>query len=349
MKKDMKQSYGFFIQWHLTDVCNLACRHCYQKGAKHPEMSTGRIAFFMRETRSTLREWSQEYDLDVRGSFQFTGGEPLLRRDLFIILETARENGFETFLMSNGTLINADMARQLKAVGVSAVQISLEGSPETHDSIRGAGSFKKAAAGVRLLAETDVDVTVNVTLSRLNLLEIECLVEKAADLGAKRIGFARLVPEGRGRLLKDEMLSPLEVRDAYQQIVDLNVPGIRVMTRDPISCLTDADDAGASCGNVAVAGCAAGLSGLTIMPDGTVMPCRRMNMGIGNINETSLRDIWATSPVLNNLRERSLYPGVCGECDKWDVCRGCRAVAYAVSKAEGVPDYLADDPQCWKD
>ncbi len=342
----MKQSYGFFIQWHLTDRCNLACRHCYQKGISHSELPADRIAFFIRETRETISLWAEEYELDISSSFQFTGGEPFLRKDLFDILSVSLDEGFETFLMTNGTLIDRSAAEKIKKTGLSAVQISLEGLPETHDAIRGGGSFKKAAAGIRALADAGVEVTANVTLTKMNVGDIGAITEQAAGLGAARIGFARLVPEGSGAGLAQMMLSPVELKEAFALIDEISASGIKAMTRDPLGCLINSDGE-AACGGTAVGGCAAGLSGLTIMPDGTVMPCRRMNMGIGNITETPLREIWAESPVLNNLRDKQLYHGRCGECDKWDVCRGCRAVALAVSKANGVPDYLADDPQCF--
>ncbi len=344
----MAQSYGYFIQWHLTDRCNLACRHCYQKGVSHSELPADRIAFLISETREMLDDWADEYDLDISRSLQFTGGEPLLRDDIFNILQVARDSGFDTSLMSNGTLIDAFAAEKIREAGVNAVQVSLEGLPETHDSIRGSGSYRKAADGIKSLNDAGVDVTVSVTLTKLNAGDIADVAGQAADLGASRIGFARLVPEGRGGTLKEAMLSPAELKEAFQTIKSLNVPGLIAMTRDPVSCLIDVDGE-ASCGETPVGGCAAGLSGVTIMPDGTVMPCRRMNMGIGNISETPLRDIWADSHVLNNLRDKELYHGRCGECAHWDVCRGCRAVALAVSKANGMPDYLADDPQCFKE
>jgi AdoMet-dependent heme synthase len=344
----MEQSYGFFVQWHLTDRCNLACRHCYQKGVSHSELSADRIAFFIRETKEMLDDWATEYELDISRSFQFTGGEPMLRKDLTRILTTARDEGFETFLMTNGTLIDKTAAEKIKRTGVSAVQISLEGMPETHDSIRGAGSFTRAATGINALARAGVDVTANVTLTKANAGEVLAITKKAASLGASRIGFARLVPEGRGASLGGEMLTPLEVKDVYQEIRHTKVSGIKAMTRDPISCLVNPDGLGDSCGGIAVGGCAAGLSGVSIMPDGAVMPCRRMNMVIGNIVETPLREIWAASPVLNMLRDKSRYTGKCGACEKWDVCRGCRAVSLAVTTEKGAPDMLADDPQCFK-
>ena len=98
---------------------------------------------------------------------------------------------------------------------------------------------------------------------------------------------------------------------------------------------------------VARGGCAAAVSGITLMADGTVTPCRRLPIPIGNVLTDSLREIWATSEVLQRLRNRDLYKGKCGGCERWSSCRGCRAIAYAHSLCLGAGDYLADDPQCF--
>jgi radical SAM protein with 4Fe4S-binding SPASM domain len=344
----MGQSYDYFIQWHLTDRCNLACRHCYQQGIGFVEMPTGRIISFMDDHREMLDGWGNDYDLDVSGSYQFTGGEPMLRDDIYDILDAARALNFTTYLLTNGTLIDKDAAARLADTGVKAVQVSLEGAPATHDAIRGDGGFAAAASGITALAGAGVEVTVNVTLSKRNVDEIEEVTELAAGLGATRVGFGRLVPEGRGLSMISEMLSPAELTATHDRIRALRVSNIAAICRDPLNFRNPEDNDPSLCGSTAVAGCAAGLSGITILPDGTVMPCRRMNIAIGNINATPLRELWASSPILEELRDKSAYTGKCGDCDRWDVCRGCRAIAYAASIAAGAPDYLTDDPQCGK-
>jgi radical SAM protein with 4Fe4S-binding SPASM domain len=100
-------------------------------------------------------------------------------------------------------------------------------------------------------------------------------------------------------------------------------------------------------GTFAIGGCAAGVAGLTILADGTVTPCRRLPIPLGKVGENSLREIWATSPVLEQLRNKSLYLGKCGTCSRWSTCRGCRAIAYAYAQAQGKPGFLAPDPQCF--
>ncbi|HYA31436.1 MAG TPA: SPASM domain-containing protein [Thermodesulfovibrionales bacterium] len=102
-------------------------------------------------------------------------------------------------------------------------------------------------------------------------------------------------------------------------------------------------------GVVPKGGCAAGVSGFTILPDGTMLPCGRLPVQIGNVRKDSLREVWATSRVLVALRDKGRYKGKCGRCRRWADCRGCRAIAYAVSRANGRNDMLAEDPQCFID
>jgi MoaA/NifB/PqqE/SkfB family radical SAM enzyme len=139
------------------------------------------------------------------------------------------------------------------------------------------------------------------------------------------------------------MLTAEEVRELHQDLVRLSVPGIEIVTGDPLAAETPGD----SEGDTPVGGCAAGFSGITVMPDGGLTPCRRLNIPIGNIRTDSFREVWALAPILNRLRDKGSYRGRCGACARWAGCRGCRAIAYAYSALQGTPDYLADDPQCY--
>ena len=96
-------------------------------------------------------------------------------------------------------------------------------------------------------------------------------------------------------------------------------------------------------------GCSAGVAGLTILADGVVVPCRRLHLPLGKAGQDSLREMWAASPVLEALRDKSRYAGKCGKCARWADCRGCRAIAYEFAKSQGTEDFLAPDPQCFID
>ena len=342
--------YEFFVQWHLTERCNLRCAHCYQEAAPGGrELSFPEIVSVIEETADMLAAWREAYGIDFSPSFHVTGGEPLLHPDLPAILAEMKRRHFAVYLLSNGTLITEAWAGRLADLGVDGVQVSLEGPGSIHEGIRGPGSFAAALTGAQNLVAAGVKVIFNTTLSRLNAPAFRDLVPLSLSLGVQELGFARLVPSGRGAALLDQMLSPEELLAFYQEILALEVHGLDVGSGDPLATrisLAESSSDGES-GSFPWGGCAAGVSGLTLLPDGTILPCRRLPVPLGNVLRDRLREIWSASPVLDALRDKTRYSGKCGSCPKWAQCRGCRAIAYACSKAQGASDFLAPDPQCF--
>jgi AdoMet-dependent heme synthase len=341
--------YEFFIQWHLTERCNLRCTHCYQgTDPGGQELSSPEIVSVIGEAADMLEAWREAYGIDFSPSFHVTGGEPLLHRDLPAILEDMKKRQFAVYLLSNGTLISESWAARLAALGVDGVQISLEGPGPIHEVIRGPGSFAAALQGAQNLVAAGVKVIFNTTLSRLNAASFADLVPLSLSVGVQELGFARLVPSGRGEALLDQMLSPDELLQLYQDLRFLEVNGLDVGSGDPLANQNSLEEIPEAENNsFPWGGCAAGISGLTLLPDGTILPCRRLPVPLGNVRRDRLREIWATSPVLDALRDKTRYAGKCGSCPRWAGCRGCRAIAYACSRAQGVPDFLAPDPQCF--
>jgi AdoMet-dependent heme synthase len=340
------KSFDFFIQWHLTERCNLRCRHCYQEATPTEELNAEEVKHEIDGAAEMFEAWEKEQDVSVSPSIHFTGGEPLLHAGLWNILAYAAAKGFRTALLSNGTLINEENARKISELGVCDTQVSLEGPPEIHDSIRGTGSFAAAARGIEFLTKTGNMVSANVTLSRLNVDKIEETAGLASEMGCYGIGFSRLVPCGSAKEMFANLLTAAEIREAYARIIAMNTPDFEVSSSDPLAGILAGNAPSRACG-LSMSGCSAAFFGVTIASDGAVMPCRRMNIKVGNLKDNSLRSIWATSPILWKLRKRENYRGACGSCSFWPVCRGCRAVAYACSQAQGKPDLFADDPQCW--
>ncbi|MDH3391825.1 MAG: radical SAM protein [Desulfobulbaceae bacterium] len=338
----------FFIQWHLTERCNLRCTHCYQTGTRSEELNLTEIRLVLDEIIDMLEAWSETYQLEFSPSLNITGGEPFLRKDLFEILEEMSTAGFAIFLLTNGTLIDKEKAEHLARLGINGVQVSIEGPEEIHNSIRGKGSFAASCKGVSHLVKAGLRVTLNATLSEINAEKFQDMIDIATGLGVQKLGFSRLVPSGRGLDLVNRMIGRAEVKKIYESIFGLDTGDLKIVTGDPVASqmrngIEPVDD----CGSIATGGCAAGVSGLTILPDGTIIPCRRLPIPLGNVRQDSLREIWANSEILEQLRDRSQYKGKCGSCERWAVCRGCRAIAYAYSLTMGEPDILADDPQCF--
>lgn len=341
----MKQ-FAFFIQWHLTERCNLQCRHCYQSARRPMEMTADEVKQQIDGATDMFKAWEWEHGISVSPSIHFTGGEPFLYEGVWEVIEHCRNSGYETAIMTNGSLIRRKDAQRAFSLGISDIQISLEGPAELHDAIRGRGSFALAARGVDRLVSEGNRVSANTTLSRLNVDMIGETARIAKNLGFSKIGFSRVVPCGAGGSLIDSLLAPGELKTAYQEAMSLGSPSFSVGSGDPLAGILSADAPDLNCA-LTLSGCSAGFSGVTISSDGSVMPCRRIGLTAGNLKKSSLRSIWASSRLLWQLRSRESYPGKCGECVLWPSCRGCRAVAYAYSAAQGRPDLFADDPQCW--
>jgi radical SAM protein with 4Fe4S-binding SPASM domain len=339
-------TFDFFVQLHLTERCNLRCKHCYQTGRNVDEMSLVEVREVVKEISDTLNEWRDAYGIDFSPSFNVTGGEPFLRGDLFEILSEIEDRGFDIYLLTNGILIDKRKAKGLFNLGVKGVQISVEGPKEIHESIRGKGSYAASMKGAKNLLDEGLKVSLNITLSSINAGSFTDIVDLALNMGVHKLGYSRLVPSGRGAGMLQEMLSTDTVKDLYEKIFSLETGNLQIVTGDPVASQSVAEDAD-DMGDIPSGGCAAGVSGLTILPDGTIVPCRRLYIPIGNIRRDSFREIWSTSGVLEALRNRNRYSGKCGACKRWANCRGCRAIAYAFSKAKGESDFLAEDPQCF--
>jgi MoaA/NifB/PqqE/SkfB family radical SAM enzyme len=339
--------FDFIIQWHLTERCNLRCSHCYQGDAGSRELSLQDVQTGLSEIADLFASWASLYDLSFSPSFNVTGGEPLLRPDLFDVLRGITSRGYEAFLLTNGTLIDAEQALMLSDVGVTGVQVSIEGPEDVHDRVRGAGSYAASLQGIEHLVRAGMPVTMNATLSAMNVQQFKALIPIASSLGVQRLGFSRLVPSGRGAGLVDAMLSREQVREAYDSVRSMRTGGVELVSGDPLFGQMGTGASPEEAGSAPRGGCAAGVSGLTVLADGTLVPCRRLPVPIGNITSDSVREVWASSPVLEALRDRSRYHGACGACSRWSDCRGCRAIAYAHARSRGVDDLLAEDPQCF--
>jgi radical SAM protein with 4Fe4S-binding SPASM domain len=342
-----ENTFDYFVQWHLTERCNLACTHCYQEGKKVAEMTLPEIKSTVKNIAETIRQWSDLYEIPFSTSMNITGGEPFLRKDFLKILQEICRHNFDISILTNGTLIDKEKARMLADLPVKGVQVSLEGPEAIHEAIRGRYSFSSAVRGIELLRDAGTKITINVTLSDMNTDYCEDMVALASDLGVSRLGFSRLVPSGRGLALLTRMLTKERLKKIYETIFSLKTPGLEIVTGDPIASQLSEEMPENTDSSFPEGGCAAGVSGLTLLPDGTITPCRRIGIPVGNILRDSLRDIWVTSNVLNALRDKKAYKGKCGTCKRWSICRGCRAIAYAYSLSQGRNDFLEEDPQCF--
>ena len=349
---DQVHDADFGLQWHITDGCNLRCTHCYQEeysGAN--ELGLDGLKSIADEIIRTLSKWNK------RGDIAITGGETLLKREMFPLihyLESADEIA-SLDILSNGTLINESVVEQIRGLKkLRCVQVSLEGaSPETNDAIRGKGTFHKVVKGIRLLRSGGINVNIMFTLQRRNVEDIPSLIDLAIAEGISSLTIERLVPTGSGAKIRNELLSPEEIKKVFDYISEraeqeINRGGLTSITRSRplwVMCNRNTSALGTDTSQENTAGgiCSVGLDGLCILPDATVLPCRRLPIPIGNLKNDSLLKIWHTSDLLWEIADKRNLKGKCNSCEFIAQCSGCRAMAYACTG-----DYLAEDPQCWK-
>lgn len=313
---------GFFtLQWHITHRCNLRCSHCYQDDYS---------AFSSRKSlEAVLNQYSrllEEYGF--KGYLNITGGEPLAHPDLFWLLEEAGNRGITTAVLTNGTLIGRREAAELKRLDVDYVQVSLDGLRETHDKIRGEGSFDLAIRGIRELKAQGIYVTVAFTAQRENYKELRRLADFCNNLGADKLWFDRVV------IPKDEDKNNLSL--SSKEYSALCRKASRLNRQGKISCARALQFI--PCKEKNIYSCNAGSRLLAILADGTVMPCRRLPIEVGNVTLSELLTIYRKSPELIKLR-KSEIPEKCKPCKYAQSCRGgAKCIACAKSGRYDIPD-----------
>jgi AdoMet-dependent heme synthase len=328
----------FYFQWHLTERCNRACKHCYQDGKPSTELPLGDLRTIVGLMEEAVTKWGK------KGTISLTGGEPFMRRDdLHAIMDQIDQSDNLIYydILTNGSLITETEADTLKAhKKLRRIQVSLEGATaESNDAIRGPGSFDSTIRAMRRLRNVGIDVSVMTTISRANKDEIPALVGLLGSEGVTTFALERLIPEGSGADLSDQVLSPLELQEVYKGVyqIAVNQPPVRILLYRPLFALLAPEDPTVG------ALCSAGNNALTIMPDGTLFPCRRLPIPIGNVLADGFYKVWYGSEVLWKIRNPQNLNAKCRDCTLLTQCRGCRAMAYFTTG-----DYMAEDPQCWQ-
>lgn len=344
------QERTFTLQWHLTARCGFHCKHCYMYGSPtyeseiRNELGIPAILEILDEFCSILRKWR------MKGRINFTGGDPLLKKDFDGILTYARGQDIQIGILGNP--ISRSTAEELAQLGVHHYQVSIDGLEQTHDGLRGApGLWTATIRTIEYLRDAGIGSNVMFTLSKMNSRELISVIRLVNKIGVSTFDFSRLVPTGSGANLSEQMLSPAEYRELLLEVLQeygrLSKEGVKtiygrkeslwVLLYYELGQLRLPPNDG-----VIYSGCPVGCNILTVLADGTVLPCRRMVLPVGKIPDQCLTDVFFDSPLMNELREVK-HMERCRRCKLWQLCRGCPAIAYA---NQGSP--FAPDPQCWK-
>lgn len=339
MDADLVRGAGeFYFQFHILKNCNLRCRHCYQEGYTAPPLggSASALRFIAQSIVTAMEKWH------MRARVALTGGEPLLSPSFWPLLHYFDENDLVATLtvLSNGTLISDGIAKRLSNVTkLREVQVSLDGANSaSHDSIRGSGAFSAALRGIQNLKRYNIPVAVMFTLMRQNIGEVGRLLDLAENEGVDFLTVERVVPCAGNSFSDKDVLTADEVCTTFAMVNEWSKRTerhIHIRRRRPLWALIGED-----CGGF----CPVGLSALSVLEDGTILPCRRLEIPIGNVvHDKGFFKAWYTSEVLWNVRNKNRLRGKCHGCGNLERCGGCRAVAYNLTG-----NYLEEDPQCWK-
>jgi putative heme d1 biosynthesis radical SAM protein NirJ2 len=321
------------LSWNVTNQCNMLCEHCYRDAGTRleDELSTEEGKKLIREIKAA--------------GFQmmiFSGGEPLMRKDLFELGSYASSLGLRPVLGTNGTLIDREAAQNLKEAGFLAAGISIDSlDPLKNDSFRKLeGAFNRTLEGIENLKTVGIGFQIHTTVMDWNVGELENIADFTAQIGARAYHVFFLVPTGRAVNIEEEALRVAEYEKTLARLMEKQKQmEIEIKPTCAPQFIRVADKKGL---NLRFSkGCLAGVSYCIINPRGFVQPCAYLEMSLGNVRERPFDQIWRENQVLNELRTMD-YKGKCGICDYREKCGGCRARAFLYSKG----DYMAEDEWC---
>jgi len=325
---------NFYIQWHITNRCNLRCGYCYQETFKDEKYNWKLLKQITDNIISTLEKWNKY------GVIVLTGGEPFLKKELFTLIDYLSSSCRirEISIITNGFFLKEPQIELLlkNKNKIKELKLSLEGKDKfINDAIR-PNSFDIVVRASKLIKSKKFRSTIMFTLLNRNkddIIEVINLARQIAD----SIIIERFVPQGRGKNIKEEVIIGKELKRIYQQIFeycDVDY-GEEELCRYKAFKI-DFNEEIELCGSE----CMIGEDGLCIMPDGTVYPCRRLPISIGNLLKENLSTIWKC-PLLTNLRCRNKLEGKCRRCI-YKFCRGCRAISFALTN-----NIFSEDITCW--
>ncbi len=338
-----------WIAWETTQECNLTCVHCRSSAClgKYKDLD------FSTEQGFSVIDQIASF---AKPCLVLSGGEPLLRSDIFDLADYGTKQGLRMALATNGTLIDDHTCQEIKKSGIQIISLSLDGSNNvTHDNFRQQqGAFDATLKTAELLNKHHIPFIINSSFTQQNHHEIKETYALAKQLHAKAWYMFMVVPTGRGHKLMQELLHD----DKYDNALDWHYTMeseeedilvrptcaphyYRVRFEKNKSFGLNTKSRALSFSSGGSKGCIAGQSILTIDVTGNVHPCSYLPLSAGNIFESSLQDIWQNSDIFKNLRDFKKYKGKCGNCEYIKICGGCRARAHFMKG-----DYLAEEPLC---
>ena len=320
------------VSIEVTDRCNLHCSHC--------RIDTGAYEPSTKELLKVIKEVAKLSPKII----VLSGGEPLLRQDIFTVIENIRKNGSIVQLNTNGQLITDKTIAQLLETGVEYIQISLEGPRKINDLIRGKGTYDKAFAACQKV-KPPIKLIINTTVSKFNLPHLRTfandLFKNNNKLNVHLWGLKRFIPYNTlskhllGRDGLEKLLSIWEeLKDEFDNvIIKTDTPQRNVKKASTVKRIMDKY-------NIQQAGCSAGITCLTIRANGDVAPCPTIYLSCGNLHKTPIEQI-IDSQIIEKLKNRDSITE-CRNCRYREICGGCRASALKLTG-----NLMGNDTECY--
>ena len=340
-KRALPYKHGLLLQWHITDRCGQRCAHCYQDSyGGGGELPLAALMDILGQYKALLEDLRGQDGAPARGHITLAGGEPFARGDIWDLLKAiSGEGGLFSFgLLTNGSYLDRPAIRRLRGLNPRFVQVSLDGDRETHDSLRGAGDYGRVVGVLKSLCAEGIFTMISFTAAAGNYRQFPHVARLGRALGVGKVWTDRMIPLGHGAAM-----APMDTAMTAEYIKI--VAEEKRLAEKSYLCKTEvgADralqfmDAGGKPYR-----CRAGESLITIMPDGTLFPCRRMPIGCGNVMEASLASLYHGGELMKSLRDRGRIPEGCRGCAYSRFCSGgLRCMSAAVCG-----DPFRADPGC---
>ncbi|MFQ5560511.1 MAG: radical SAM protein [Nitrospinota bacterium] len=337
--KENADSKLYVVSWNTTSRCNLKCDHCYLDAET---LDKGKDDISTEEGYRLIDQIALNNPSAI---LILTGGEPLMRDDIFLLGKHAKDKGLMPVLGTNGTLLTEEVCDKLVENGIPGVGVSIDSlNPALHDGFRGVdGALEKTIKGLEIAKSRGLDFQVQTTVTKFNIDEIEDIINFSVDIGCRIYNLFFLVCTGRGQEVSD--ISPEEYEQVLLKLVTLQEKFegkiiIKAKCAPHFKRVAYQQNPDSSLLKGYTTDCLAGKHYARVDQKGNVTPCPYMPEAAGTILESGFDSVWKSSELFQSFRAPE-YTGKCGKCDYRIICGGCRARAFATTGS-----YLDDDPWC---